>query len=64
MCLPMGRGECILSFALLVCLVFALPKLSAPQFTSFLTSTLLILSPIPQGAIELVAVAVWGLVAS
>lgn len=63
-CLPMGSGEGIPCFALLVCLAFALPKRSVPQFMNFLTFSLLILFPIPWGASELAVVDVWGLVAS
>ena len=47
-CLPMGSSEWIPYFALLACTAFALPiKLFLSQPTSFLTFTLLILSPIP-----------------
>ena len=60
-CLPTGSSEWIPCFALLVRTAFALPiKLSLSQPMSFLTFTLLILSPIPLGERE--GVAVWCLV--
>ena len=47
-CLPMGSGEWIPYFALLAHAGFTLPvTLSLSQPTSFLTFTLLILSPVP-----------------
>jgi len=49
-CLPMRSSELIPYFALLACAGFVFPvKLSLSQPTRFLTFTLLILSPIPQG---------------
>jgi len=58
----MGSSELIAYFALLPCTAFALPvKLSLSQPTSFLTFTLLILSPIPRWGSE--QVVVWWLVA-
>ena len=61
-CLPMGSSEWIPCFALLACAASALRiKLSLSQPTSFLTFTLLALSPIPLGGTE--QTVVWGLVA-
>ena len=49
-CLPVGSGELIPCFDLLVHAASALPvKLALSQPTSFLTFTLLILSSIPVG---------------
>jgi len=51
--LPVGSGERIPSFALLVGVAFALPiKPSLSQPMSFLTFALLILSPIPLGGVS------------
>lgn len=47
-CLPVGRGELIPLFALLIQVAFGLPiKLYLSQPTSLLTFTLLILSHVP-----------------
>ena len=60
-CPPVGSGEGILCFVLLVCAAFAFPiKLSLSQATIFLTFTLPVLSPIPlwgrvNGCVGLVA---------
>ena len=52
-CLPMGSSELIPCFALPLCAAFALPiKLSLSQTMSYLTLTLLILSPVPPGGSE------------
>jgi len=62
-CLPNGRSEQILCFALLLCAAFALCiKLSLSQPMNFLIFTLLVLSSIPlQGSEQ---EDVWFLVAS
>jgi len=58
----MGSSELIPYLALLTCMAFVLPiELSLSQPMSFLTSTLLILSPIPLWVSE--RVAFWGLAA-